>query len=267
MWPSVGVVPGMSFTDYLAAPAISNSGLKLLRKSPAHFRAGQDPAAPQKPSLRRGSLLHTLVLEPQTLLERYRVKPEGMNFSTKAGRAWRDETPQGVEIVTDAEFKAATRQAAHLRAVPEIAALLDSGEAEVSFFWVDPGTGASCRARADWVFRTGDGVILLDLKTTECAEPDAFAKACARYGYHMQATWYSDGWRLATGDNVLGFVFGAVESGWPHVAAPYMLDDDSTERGRGECRRLLDLLKKCQDTDCWPGYVDTVTPISIPPWA
>lgn len=263
----LGVRYGMSFADYLAVPAVSNSGLKLLRKSPAHFQAGQDPDAKQKPSLRRGSLLHTLVLEPETLATRYRIKPEGMNFATKEGMVWRKETPAGIEIVTEAEHKAAKRQADNLRAIPEIAALLGEGQSEVSFFWIDPATGIYCKGRADWVYRVAAGVILPDLKTTECAEPDAFAKACARYGYHMQAAWYSDGWHEATGDNVLGFVFGAVESVWPHVAAPYMLDDESIDKGRAECRRLLNLFDKCKTTNQWPGYVESIQPISLPAWA
>lgn len=168
-WLKVGTRPGMSFADYLAADAMSNSGLKRLRRSPAHFKAGDDPDAEQKPSLRRGSLLHTLVLEPDTLTARYRIKPDGMTFVTKEGKAWRDETPAGVEIVTAAEHKTALRQAANLRAVPEVAALLGEGQAEVSFFWIDDITGELCKGRADWVFSTGQGVILLDLKTSEDA--------------------------------------------------------------------------------------------------
>lgn len=265
--PLSGAIPGMSFKDYLAEPAMSNSGLKRLRKSPAHYVAGDDPEAEPKDSLRRGSLLHTLVLEPETVTQRYRVKPDGMSFATKDGKAWRDATPTGVEIVSDAELRAAKRQAKHLIDLPEVAALLGSGQAEVSFFWTDRATMVPCKGRADWVFRTDAGVVLLDLKTTEAADPDSFAKSCARYGYHMQAAWYSQGWEAATGESVLGFVFGAVESAWPHIAAPYMIDDAGHEKGRAECRRLLDLYAQCLESGRWPGYVETIEPINLPAWA
>lgn len=263
----LGIRYGMPFAEYLAVPAMSCSGLKKLRKSPAHWMAGEDPDAPRSDALRRGSLLHTLVLEPDTLLERYRIKPEGMNFATKDGKTWRDATPTGVEIVTEAEYKAAQRQAKALRALPEVSALLEHGKSEVSFFWVDEQTGVTCKGRADWVFRTPAGVVLLDLKTTEDASPEGFPKSCARYGYHMQDAWYSDGWQRATGDAVLGFVFGAVESGWPNVAAPYMLDDEARSKGRAECWRLLNLYAECLQFDRWPGYSDSITPISLPAWA
>lgn len=266
-WLRVGVHKGMPFSEYLAADAMSNSGLKLLRKSPAHFKAGADPDAEQKPSLRRGSLLHTLVLEPQTLATRYMVKPAGMTFATREGKAWRDAVPAGMEIVSADEVRVATRQATNLRAVPEVAALLGEGQAEVSFFWVDPITGDLCKGRADWVYRTAQGVILLDLKTSEDASPAGFAKACARYGYHMQAAWYSDGWKAATGEDVLGFVFGAVESAWPNVAEAYMLDDEAIDKGRAECRRLLNLHAECKAANRWPAYTETITPLSLPAWA
>lgn len=257
----------MSFADYLAVPALSNSGLKLLAKSPAHFAAGQDPEAEQKASLRRGSLLHTLALEPEAMADRYRVKPDGMTFTTKEGKAWRAMTPDCMEIITAAELRTANRQAANVRAIAEVAALLGSGQAEVSFFWRDQLTGAPCKGRADFVFRTTGGVILLDLKTTEDASPAGFGRSCARYGYHMQNAWYCDGWQLATGEPVLGFVFAAVESGWPHAAAAYMLDDEAQAKGRAECRRLANLHAMCTESGRWPSYSEAISPLSLPAWA
>lgn len=267
---ALGVVPYMTFRDYLQDPSLSNSGLKLLAKSPRHYAASFDPERPDaapSDALRRGSLLHTLVLEPHAFAFRYRIKPPGMNFSTKKGMAWRDETPDGVEIISDAEHKAATRQARNLRMLPEVAALLGAGQAEVSFFWRDPETGVHCKGRADWVFRTPAGTILLDLKTTEDATPEAFARSCARYGYHRQAAWYSDGWTLATGEPVLGFVFGAVESAWPHDAVPYMLDDEAMTRARAQISELLALHAACEASGEWPGISNQITTLNLPAWA
>jgi hypothetical protein len=266
----LGVRHGLPFSEYLAVPALSNSGLKLLAKSPRHYAAQFDPERPdaaQSDALRRGSLLHTMALEPHEFASRYRVKPEGMNFATKDGKAWRDATPAGVEIVTDAEHKAATRQARNLRLLPEVAALLGSGEGEVSFFWLDEETGAHCKGRADWVFRSPAGVVLLDLKTTEDATPEAFGRSCARYGYHTQAAWYSNGWTQATGERVLGFVFGAVESAWPHDAVPYMLDEQALTKARLQIAALLELHSNCTASGHWPGIASEITTLSLPAWA
>jgi hypothetical protein len=266
----LGVVRGMPFKDYLAVPALSNSGLKLLAKSPRHYAASLDPERPDaapSDALRRGSLLHTMVLEPHEFAHRYRVKPEGMSFATKDGKAWRDATPTGVEIVSEDEHKAACVQARNLRALPELAALLGSGESEVSFFWIDEATGVHCKGRADWVFRCPSGVVLLDLKTTEDATAEAFGRSCARYGYHRQNAWYCDGWTAATGEPVLGFVFGAVESAWPHDAVPYMLDEQALTKARAQIGELLQLHAHCMATGHWPGIANEITTLSLPAWA
>jgi hypothetical protein len=66
---------------------------------------------------------------------------------------------------------------------------------------------------------------------------------------------------------VHGFVFAAVESDWPHVAAPYMLDDDVLEAARRENRRLLNRYAECKRTGIWPGYPAGIQQISLPKWA
>jgi len=263
----LGVRHGMPFADYLAVRALSASGMKLLDRSPAHYRAGQNPNGKKSDALRRGSLLHTMVLEPAEVLSRYIVKPEGLNFATKEGKAWRSAVPEGVEVISADEYATANSQRDSLKALPEVAALLGSGSAEVSFFWLDEATGVLCKGRADWVFRSPAGVILLDLNTTEDASPAGFGRACARYGYHRQAAWYSDGWRKASGDNVLGFVFGAVENDWPNAACAYMLDDEATDKARADCRRLVQLLADCTESNRWPGYADSIQTITLPAWA
>jgi hypothetical protein len=266
----IGMRRGMPFSEYLKVRALSNSGMKLLAKSPLHYAAQFDPERPAVESsdaLRRGSLLHTLVLEPHEISHRYRIKPEGMNFATKDGKAWRDATPAGIEIVSEAEHRAACVQARRLRALPEVAALLGSGEGEVSFFWLDEETGTHCKGRADWVFRSPAGVVLLDLKTTDDATPEAFGRSCARYGYHTQSAWYSNGWTQATGEPVLGFVFGAVESAWPHDAVPYMLDEQALTRARVQIAALLELHSHCTATGHWPGIASEITTLSLPAWA
>ena len=93
-----------------------------------------------------------------------------------------------------------------------------------------------------------------------------FSRAIANWDYHLQAAWYSDGYTLTTGNPVLGFVFGAVESAWPHAAAAYMLDDAGLDKARAENRRLLDLYAECKRTGVWPGYQASIQAISLPAW-
>lgn len=264
-----GVIHDLSNSDYHALPWLGSSGIKKLARSPRHFRAASDPGRPPEKAsdaMRAGTLAHCAILEPEQLAARYAVKPAGHDGRTVAGKAWMAEHAH-LEVVSADEFEAATRQAAAVRSLPEVGALLGVGRPEVSAFWVDEDTSIGCKCRPDWVAPAGDGVILIDVKTCQDASPLAFPKSVARFGYHLQAAWYVDGYAKASGKPVLGFVFAAVEADYPHAAAAYMLDDESLERGRAECRRLLALYRHCLVQDEWPGYPQTIQPIGLPAWA
>lgn len=266
----VGLNLDMSADDYHATKAMSAGGLKRMAQSPAHFYGMQlDPNRPPpgepSPALVNGTLVHCALFEPDQVDARYVIRPEGMTFNTKEGKAWKAEQTR---IIIDAGQMAAARmQSQRLRALPELGALLAEGFGESSAFWTDEPTGELCKCRPDWVSPAGDGVILVDGKTCQDASPDGFGRAIWNYSYHLQAAWYSDGYERATGQKVHGFVFAAVESAWPHQPAAYMLSDEVLGHARRENRRLLDLYAECKRTGQWPGYSAAISLIQLPAWA
>ena len=271
---TVNIDPGLIFDmpaeTYHAIHAMSAGGLKRMRQSPAHFYGMLlDPNRPEPgeptPAMKNGTLVHFCIFEPHTVDARYIVKPAGMNFSTKDGKAWRDA--KALEIVEAEQMATAKAQAAALMRLPEIGALLSDGYGEASAFWIDEETGELCKCRPDWTSPAGDGVILVDGKTCQDASQEGFSRAIWNLGYWLQAAWYSDGFEKATGKRVHGFVFAAVESSWPHAAAAYMLGDDVLEKARAENRRLLDLYAGCRRTGVWPGYQQSIQSIALPSWA
>lgn len=264
------IIAGLDADLYHAGPEVSNSGLSLLARSPRHWwawhRAPNRPASPERAGQLEGTLLHCAVLEPDQWDARYVVGP-AVNRNTKVWKECVEGNPGRVAIQPD-QRDAAFAQAASIRALPDVAALLSRGEAEVSAYWADPDTGVACRCRPDWVHPVGDGrVILLDCKTYSDASSREFARQIARKGYQRQDAFYTDGYAQAAGVDVLGFVFLAVETEWPYAAAAYMLDDQSRDAGRAEYRRLLALYAECDRADVWPAYSAAIEPISLPAWA
>jgi exodeoxyribonuclease VIII len=163
---------------------------------------------------------------------------------------------------------------------PAARALLSiKGRAEQSVYWVDEATGELCRCRPDW-WRV-DGVIV-DLKTTEDASPEGFAKSIGGWRYHVQHPYYLDGvnaamqqggkpgWLMA--DKAKAFVFLAVEktacvvNGQAKGVAVYVLSQDSVALGRAQYKQDLALYAQCNSTDTWPGYGDKIQNISVPQW-
>ena len=267
-----GVVPDMPADAYHAIPALSASGIKRMLRSPQHFYRltldPQRPVATPSDAMRLGTLAHCAILEPDQIANRYAVRPPGMTFVTKEGKAWRDALPAGIQHITVDELDAALAQSDALRNLPDVAALLSKGNAEQSAFWVDPTTDVLCKCRPDWVSPAGDnGVVLLDVKTAQDASATGFAKAIANFGYHNQAAHYADGFALASGQQVLGFVFAVVESSFPFAAAAYMLDDESMAKARAVNRRITDLYAACKRSNEWPGYPQSIEPIALPRWA
>lgn len=136
------------------------------------------------------------------------------------------------------------------------------GKAEISYYWNDPATGELCRIRPDWL-RSDD--IIVDLKTTDDASPDGFAKSVANWRYDVQDAFYCDGFRAVTGRKAR-FVFIAVEKKPPYAVAVYTLDAESKEIGRAQYRADLDLYAQCKANDNWPGYGDAVQKLNMPGW-
>lgn len=269
----MGLRRDMPAEAYHAIMAMSAGGLKRMKRSPAHLFGLQiDPNRPAggapTPALVNGSLVHCALFEPDQVQARYFVLPPDHDGRTKDGRARvADAEARGLIAITSTQHTAAQAQAAAVRALPDVAALLADGYPEASAFWLDEATGELCKCRPDWTSPAGDGVILVDGKTCQDASPDGFGRAIWNLDYHLQAAWYSDGFEAATGLRVHGFVFAAVESAWPHVAMPYMLGDDVLDAARRENRRLLTRYAECRRTGVWPGYGAGVQLINLPTWA
>lgn len=284
-----GIVEGMPIDEYHSLPSISKSGLDSIDLSPAIFYARhRDPNRPpsrEKAGQLEGNLAHCAILEADQFEKRYAIVPE--NAPRRPTEAqWKAKNPSpdsviamgwwkefnertnGATIITHDQYETATRQAINMRALPEIGDLLSSGMPEVSAFWIDEETGAECRCRPDWVHPVGDdAVILFDVKTYSIASPSEFRRQVARKRYDVQAAYYSDGYEKATGKRVLGFIFGAAETEWPHAANAFMLDDESLESGRQKYRANLRTYAECMRTDKWPGYSTGIDVIRLPQWA
>ena len=266
----LGLRHGMPIDEYHSVQALGSSGLKNLARSPRHFHAmaldSQRPPQETTPSMVAGTLAHCAVLEPDEMQKRYVIRPPGTDLRAKIGKEWAASVPNGVTILTEAQHSTAWRQARAIRALPEIEALLNNGQAEVSAFWLDDETGAHCKCRPDFVSPAGDGVILTDVKTCQDASPAGFVKTVVNFNYAAQAAWYSDGYAIASGKPVLGFVFAAVEADYPHAAAAYMLPEEWLGKARVRNAELLRLYVDCIANNYWPAYAQDIQQLEAPKW-
>jgi hypothetical protein len=268
-----GIYYDLSNQDYHSGAGISKSGLDAIAKSPAHYFAKYlDPSRPPPsdptPSMFNGTLAHCAILERDQFEKRYLVRPEGIDLRTKDGKAWAASVPPELTIITAEQQARAFAQAEAIQRLPDVAEAFANGRSEVSAFWTDKETGVLCKCRPDFVHEaSADGVILFDLKTTQDASPAEFGRSVAKWRYHVQTALYSDGYRQATGKDVLAYVFVAVESDWPHFCSAVMLDQLADAEGAALYRRNLNTYAACLQSGSWPGYSTAIETIALPPWA
>ena len=182
---------------------------------------------------------------------------------------WRAEN-EGYTVLSVDTYEQLLGMRDAIMAHPAASALLaGEGVAEASVYWTDAATGELCRCRPDWWRKDG---VLVDLKSTEDASPEGFAKSLVNYRYHVQAPWYLGGMTAAfeAGQFPEGwqrpraFAFIAVEKRPPYAVAVYVLDSESLEIGTRLMRADLDTLAECRRTGVWPGYGDTLQQLGVP---
>ncbi|AKV03169.1 Exodeoxyribonuclease VIII [Labilithrix luteola] len=267
---ATGIYRGMPADIYHArAPGVvSKTVLDILERSAAHYKAWLDGhERPATDALELGVITHARVFEPDLFASTYVQAPDHGDQRFKENKQKKAEwkaANEGKKPVSEEHWIASEGMARSIRRHPKVAPLLSRGEAEVTARWEDLDTGIICKARADWLVPNLG--IILDLKTTEDAREDAFARSCAKYRYHVQNAHYDHGFSMA-GIEIEDFVFVAVEKQPPYACAVYTLDDEAVFKGREAVDRNLRSLRDCIEVDEWPAYGNGIKKLSLPRWA
>lgn len=258
-----GIYADIDDDAYHSGSGISKSGLWTIHtKSPAHYRF-----APSKDStaFAIGKAAHIAILEPETFEARVMKGPPD-----RRGNNWKDAVAEATNtnrlLLTSGDYDTGLLMRDAVHADARINAIITGSAAQVehSGFWTDPETGVLCKCRPD-LYRPDLG-IMLDLKSTTDAHPDAFARSVINYGYHTQEAWYSDGYR-ALDQQIDGFVFLAVEKTDPFIAGLYELPPSIVAEGQAIARKAVTKYAECAAADRWPGYSDGITELSFKRWS
>jgi len=278
-----GLFDGISNAEYHGGAGISKSGLDLIAQSPLHYYAAYlDPKRQPREetaAMAIGTAIHSAVLEPDKFNTEYIVVPDNApkrpSVTQRNAKKPSDETiyaidwwenfalqADGKRILSADDCEACLAIADQVRSHPAARVLFANGIAEQSAYWVDKETGVQCKARPDWLMPSG----IVDVKSTENASLSAFQRSVVSWRYHVQAAWYLDGIKAATGDSAQAFMFAVFEKKPPYACAFYYADADMLELGRREYRRNLQTYAECMNRNVWPGYSAEILPISLPVW-
>lgn len=277
-----GVYDGMPVDLYLAHPALSASGAKLLLppSSPAIFRWQADHGRPNKDAFDFGHAAHKEVLGDGAPVEVI----DAADWRTKAAREAKEKAYANgrIPLLPD-DWAAVQAMAVALRRHPIASALFaaGAGRPEQTLIWRDAETGVLRRARLDYLrnTRTDGGVLIVpDYKSCDSADPVSAAKALHDFGYYRQAPWYEDGAEALGLADAAAFVLVMQEKTPPYQVAVYQPDPFAMAAGRRLNRKAIAAYRDCMRTGHWPGYAVTgpngvltsdrdVLPLALPGWA
>lgn len=285
---------------YRAHPGISQSSMKELLVSPAHYMARYGPdAKPFFPSaaMIQGTAIHCLGLEPEAFEGQFISKgdkpkeptvselkemldAQGVEYPKTAKKAelealaWPDGKPKDHRTALDPEVFAEVHSAADALRTHDITGQWFSPAAkdfrkwnEVSLFAVNQ-LGQMVKGRFDRLQYDGVTLKILDLKTTHTASPKEFQRTCANFSYDLQAAWYTDlAAQCFPEARAVEFYFIALERKAPHGISVFKASEALLNSGRAKQAKALDLFAQCSELNYWPSYDPVVHDLDMPAWA
>lgn len=261
-------IPNEVYHHDIDYAALSSSGInKIHQKTALHYWHWLHTPKDPTPALIFGDACHVAMLEPDYFEDKVAIVPQEINKRTKAGKIeYADFLAEanGKTIITELEHEKIKEMVKIIHAEPSIRALVSNGIAERSGFWVEPTHGFWCKLRMD--LHVESAKIILDYKTTVSADYDDFMRSIAKYGYHVQASWYVHGKKVITADDYT-YIILVQEKEPPFEFMIHEVLPDSLDQGSKIIYPVLETYAECLEKDEWPGYSHEIHGVILPSWA
>lgn len=257
-------------SDPCPSPSLSNSVANvLLARSPYHAWMAHpklNPAYRSDESSRfdLGSAAHAILLEGDSTKI---CIVDAADWRTKTAKEQRDTARANglLPILAKHDFavKAMVLKARAFIEQSELAGIFTEGKPEQTLTWQEPGIW--CRSRLDWL--TNDHQVILDYKTTDSAEPEAFIRQIGRMGYDLQTAFYSRAVHMAGKCKTPTFVFLVQEVELPYACSLVGLSSAYNEIAQAKYLQATQTWRECLEANKWPAYPSVVCYAEPPVWA
>ena len=230
---------------YHSSKAISASGLKAINKKSVYHFLNQKPF--ESSAMALGTAVHCAMLEPHLYYKEFHIMPK-IDRRTKIGKQTfliEQEKAEGKTIVAFEDHEKITAILENFRN-HELAQKYCKGEIELSHYLEHEGI--EVRVRPDCLNRVEN--FIADPKTCQDNSPMAFKRDVYKYGYHLQAAFYSD----MLGVPAENFRFIAVETQYPYSVEVYGLSEEMIDQGRRAWKRSFNDWKIYKETGIISGY-------------
>jgi hypothetical protein len=284
---------------------IPASGLITMMKSPKHFHSKYILNEQEEESDARedGKLIHLAYYENEKFVEKYQVLDDKANYITTADEikkllAEANVKPKGkkedlinqlLEVNPTAKVwerylaemakngKQLLEAEQHRKCLKVIEGInghwwlsklpTEKRQTEVAGYYKHK-SGVIISFRLDDLrFAKNGRPIILDLKKTKDASPEAFARDIWNYKLFVQAAIYHDAIQDIFGLPPL-YAWVAVEFAAPYCVEVYAADEGMLSAGHNVYNKQINRYLECMETGEWPSYGNgKVNSIALPHWA
>lgn len=250
--------------DMIEKRPLSFSSLKEFIKSPIHYINYISKKREPTPAMILGSVVHALILQPDSFSARFAVEPE-VDKRTTAGKDKIAEfllTAEGKEVVSASTYRTAQEMVSAFIHSPNMEYVRNCTTFEKRFDVKHSATGLPVCG-----FLDGENPIdyTLEIKTVESAERDNVIRDFYNMKYFLQAGIYN----YVNGKRVL---YVAIEKTPPYLSKAFYADDDYLTLGKTLFNQAMSDFKYCMDMglfdsgyEFYGGYEPVALP--LPAWA
>lgn len=229
---------------------LSFSSLSQFDVSPVHYIKYITQKREATPQMMLGSLVHSMLLEPELLDEEYVIAPkfDMRKADDKKAKAEFEEKNAGKSVVDSETWESADAIASAVRdyaLAAKILNMLDTREIHFKFNhnelpingYID-GIGMNVEKQTPFIF---------ELKTSITANPSEVIKDFFNKKYYIQAAIYRQALRELNVHDAAPLVYIVVENRAPHVVSTFLADESYMAYGEKEFNRLTDEFKRWMD--------------------
>jgi hypothetical protein len=168
-----------------------------------------------------------------------------------------DERNKDKIVLSEKEFKCCLGVVDAVKESALAMSLLKSDLREVAteFIYNDFGLNFQCKSKFDVVDLTNN--IIVDVKTTESANPKQFKYDYFRYGYDIQAAFYMMAYERITGITPDFFIL-AIEKESPYAISVIRVQKSSLSVAFEKLHQGFKLLDECMTGNRFPDYSDVI---------
>ena len=230
---------------YHQSKAISSSALKTIYKKSVYHYLNQAPR--YGGALQLGSAIHTALLEPEKFYDEYYISPK-IDKRTKDGKiaaASQVKLAEGKSVIETDQYEMILKIKDNFKANDQ-AVYYSKGDIELSHYTTFEGV--EVRVRPDCINKMIG--FMSDPKSCQDNSPRAFKSDVYKWGYHLQAAFYSD----MVGIDPKNFVFIAIETNYPFTVECYTLSEKMIDEGRNAYKNAIADWKFYLETGIATGY-------------